>query len=198
MKYFLITFFVLIISFVISQVVIIKKASDTGSIPYETIEVFNEFEVRQYPELALASTQLDKNSYDENSRIGFRRIASYIFGGNSNKTQIAMTSPVQMEMGRNSKMSFIMPPSMRFEDLPRPNNEQINLTVQPPKTVAVISFSGWASDDILEEKYLELKAALIKKEIGFQEGYFFLGYNPPYQLLNRKNEVIIELLDYKK
>ena len=198
MKYFLITFFVLIISFVISQVVIIKKTSDTGSIPYETIEVFNEFEVRQYPELALVSTQLDKNSYDENSRIGFRRIASYIFGGNSNKTQIAMTSPVQMEMGRNSKMSFIMPPSMRFEDLPRPNNEQINLTVQPQKTVAVISFSGWASDDILEEKYLELKAALIKKEIGFQEGYSFLGYNPPYQLLNRKKEVIIELLDYKK
>jgi len=197
MKYFLITLFVLIITFVISQVVITKNTSDTGSIPYETIEIFDEFEIRIYPELTVASTQLDKNSYDQNSNIGFRRIASYIFGGNSNKTQIAMTSPVQMEMGRNSKMSFIMPPNMKLEDLPQPNNTQVILNRQPSKMVAVISFSGWASDDILEEKHNELKAALVKKKIVFQEGYSYLGYNPPYQLINRKNEVIIELLDYK-
>jgi hypothetical protein len=198
MKYFLITLFVLIITCVIAQVVITKNTSDTGSIPYETLEVFDEFEIRQYPQLAVASTQLDENSYDENSSIGFRRIASYIFGGNSNKSQISMTSPVQMEMGGNSKMSFFMPPNMKLEDLPQPNNTQVVLQLQPSKTYAVISFSGWASDDILEEKHNELKTALVKKEIIFQEGYSYLGYNPPYQLINRKNEVIIELLDYKR
>ncbi|MEJ6583358.1 MAG: heme-binding protein [Crocinitomicaceae bacterium] len=158
MKYFLITLFVLIITLVISQVVITKNTSDTGSIPYETLEVFDEFEIRQYPQLVVASTQLDENSYDENSSIGFRRIASYIFGGNSNNSQISMTSPVQMEMGRNSKMSFFMPPNMKLEDLPQPNSTQVVLNLQPSKTYAVISFSGWASDEILKEKYEELKS----------------------------------------
>jgi hypothetical protein len=41
--------------------------------------------------------------------MGFRRVASYIFGGNDKNESISMTAPVFMEMGNNTKMAFVMP-----------------------------------------------------------------------------------------
>ena len=64
------------------------------------------------------------------------------------------------------------------------------------KIVASIEFSGWASDSVLEEKFKELKNKLIENKIDFEDNYSYLGYNPPYQLVNRKNEVIIKLINY--
>ena len=37
----------------------------------------------------------------------------------------------------------------------------------------------------------------LNESIEFEDTYSFLGYNPPFQLLNRKNEVIIPLTNYK-
>lgn len=196
MKYILLTFFFLIMTFVIAQGLIAKNTSNTGQIPYNTLATFENFEIRLYPELTVASTALPQSGYSENSRLGFRKIAGYIFGGNSTNTQISMTSPVQMKMDNEESMSFYMPPTMNIKDLPTPNNAQILVEQQPSKTVAVIRFSGWASDQILEKKYQELKCLLEANNIEFQDGYEYLGYNPPYQLINRINEVTIDLVDY--
>ena len=196
MKYILLTIFILIMTFVIAQGLIAKNTSNTGQIPYNTLATFEKFEIRFYPELTVASTALPQSGYSQNSRLGFRRIASYIFGGNNTNTQISMTSPVQMKMDHEASMSFYMPPTMNIEDLPSPNNAQVLVEQQPSKTVAVIRFSGWASDQILEDKYQELKRLLEANNIGFQDGYEYLGYNPPYQLINRINEVTIKLVNY--
>jgi hypothetical protein len=196
MKYILLSLFILIITFVIAQGFIAKNTSNTGQIPYNTLATFENFEIRFYPELTVASTALPQNGYSENSRLGFRKIAGYIFGGNSTNTQISMTSPVQMKMDNDASMSFYMPPTMNIADLPTPNNAQVLVEQQPSKTVAVIRFSGWASDQTLEEKYQELKRLLEENNIDFKDSYEYLGYNPPYQLINRVNEVTIELVDY--
>ena len=197
MKYIILTIFILIITVVISQVIVSKNSNDTGTIPYETIKQYDGFEIRTYPELTVASTTLPGDNYGENSRTGFRRIASYIFGGNNNNTQIAMTSPVQMDMGNNSNMHFFMPANMNLEDLPKPNRSDVILHKQPSSTVAVIQFSGWASDHILEKKFDELKVQLDYNNIEFENKFSYLGYNPPYQLINRLNEVIIKLKNYE-
>jgi hypothetical protein len=197
MKYILLTIFLLIITVVISQVIVSKNTSETGAVPYETLQTYDGFEIRKYPELTVASTRLPQGSYSENSRLGFRRIASYIFGGNKSNTQIAMTSPVQMDMGDNSSMRFFMPPNMDIEDLPLPNNSSVSIQNQPSSTVAVIQFSGWASDKILEKKLNELRTLLRTQDIEFEDNYAYLGYNPPYQLINRLNEVVIKLKNYE-
>ena len=196
MKILFLAIFILASIVVVAQVVISKSTANTDTIKYETITKFDGFEIRKYPEFTIATTYLTNGSYKEKSRVGFQRIASYIFGGNSDNTQISMTSPVKMEMTASPSMSFYMPDEMSLNGLPEPNRKDVNIMIEPAKTVAVIQFSGWVSDKLLEEKFEELKTKLIKRNIEFEDSYSYLGYNPPYQLINRKNEVVINLKNY--
>lgn len=198
MKFLLLTFFILIMSIVISQSLNsrAKSSNDTRTINYEVLKSKDGFEIRKYPELTVATTQFNSNSYSGNSRVGFRKIASYIFGGNSSKEQIPMTSPVQMDMGSEPSMSFFMPGNVNPSDLPDPIRNDVIVTVQPSQVVAVIEFSGWASDDVLTKQFSLLKSKLEKDSIEFENTFSYLGYNPPYKLINRRNEVIIPLKNY--
>ncbi|MFT4662261.1 MAG: hypothetical protein ACI8XB_002549 [Patiriisocius sp.] len=208
MKYILFSAFILLVTVVISQRNLTTQNSETmktnksiisnkaNTIEYETLASKNGFQIRKYPELTVATTELNSNSYSNNSSTGFRKIASYLFGGNSSNQQIAMTSPVQMDMGTEPTMSFFMPGNVAPTELPTPNREDVIVTVQPSKIVAVIAFSGWASDKRLIKQFNLLKSKLKKESIEFDDSYSFLGYNPPYKLINRKNEVIIPLKHY--
>ena len=194
MKFFILIALILVASVVIAQMIITKNTDDTNSIKYNTTAEYDGFEIREYPEHLVATTSLNQGTYSNQSRTGFKRIASYIFGGNSENLQISMTSPVQMDMNdTSSSMSFFMPEDMTLEQLPKPNGNKVEIKTEPAKKVAVIQFSGWASDRILEEKFQELKTLLIKENIEFEDSYLYLGYNPPYQVVNRRNEVIIKI-----
>lgn len=209
MKYFLFSAFIFLVSIVISQKITSTRTSEgqnsinsesndaEKTINYEVLESKNGFQIRKYPDLTVATTKLNDNSYSNNSSSGFRKIASYIFGGNSSNMQIAMTSPVQMEMSSEPTMSFFMPNNMNTSNLPKPDRSDVLVRVQPSKIVAVIEFSGWASDKVLEEQFALLKTKLKKESIEFEDSYSFLGYNPPYKLFNRRNEVTITLNNYK-
>ena len=52
----------------------------------------DDFEVRDYPALIAAEVEVS-GSRDEASSEGFRLLAGYIFGGNTRKESIAMTTP---------------------------------------------------------------------------------------------------------
>jgi len=199
MKYIFLAGLITIAFVIISGTFNLNQAKDeTKSIQYKTLATKTGFEIREYPELAIATTDLNSNSYSKNSNTGFRKIASYIFGGNNSNQQIAMTAPVQMDMGSNPSMSFFMPEGLSVEDLPTPDRKDVSVHIQPSKIVAVIQFSGWASDKVLKEQFNKLKTKLKKEGIEFEDSYSYLGYNPPYKLFNRKNEVIIPLVNYKK
>lgn len=202
MKYFIFLAFIFLVSLAISQSLNSKGAdkdqkntSENGvsSIKFKVLADRDGYQIRQYPELTVASTELNSNSYANNSSAGFRKIASYIFGGNSSNEQIAMTSPVQMDMGSQPTMSFFMPENAEPSELPIPDRNDVIIEVQASKIVAVIEFSGWASDKVLDKQFKLLKSKLEKESIAFEDTYSFLGYNPPYKLFNRKNEVIIPL-----
>ena len=79
------------------------------------------------------------------------------------------------------------------ETLPLPNQTTIEFREEPAKTVAAITFGGWANDEKIEKYKQKLKSALEAKEIPYTNRFFFLGYNPPYEIFNRKNEIIVEL-----
>ena len=198
MKYIIITVLVLIAAVIVSQIYISSGTDKTNTIEFETLAYKNGYQIRKYSEMTVASTELDSSSYSRVSSQGFRKIASYIFGGNSSSEQIAMTSPVQMEMGSKTTMSFFMPGNKEVKDLPTPNLKDVYINVQPSKTVAVIEFSGWASDEVLEQQFNLLKEKLDAELIAYEDNFSFLGYNPPYQLFNRKNEVIIPLITFQK
>jgi hypothetical protein len=59
--------------------------------------------------------------------------------------------------------------------------------------VAVISFGGFASDEDIQSYTEALKEILIKNNISYLGSFKYLGYNPPYQLVDRRNEIVVRI-----
>jgi hypothetical protein len=133
------------------------------------------------------------NEYKAVSSKGFSILAGYIFGGNNTNEKIAMTSPVSMSLEDSMTVMFMVPRDLKKENLPRPDETQIEFREEPAKTVAAISFKGWADSEKIEAYRSELIAALDAEKIPYSDRFYYLGYNAPYELFNRKNEVIVEL-----
>ena len=104
-----------------------------------------------------------------------------------------MTSPVSMSLEDSMTMMFMVPKELKKDMLPTPNQSGIEFKEEPAKTVAAISFGGWANDEKIEKFKQQLIAALDAEGIKYTNHFYFLGYNAPYEVFNRKNEVIVEL-----
>lgn len=160
---------------------------------YEVLYSKNNFEIRIYPEAILASVQM-KGSFDDTRNSGFGVLAGYIFGGNTESTKIAMTSPVRMSTESNlNTMSFVMPSEMEFEKLPHPNDTNIVLHQSKTMYTASLRFGGYASDAEILKYKKQLNEKLDQMKIKHTGNFEFLGYNPPFQPVNRRNEVQVEL-----
>ena len=94
--------------------------------PYKVIKNLQEAEIRFYPPAVMATVISAANSYKEVGNKGFRQLANYIFGGNQDNKKIAMTAPVHMQLSdKGSSMSFVMPPEIPMQQLPKPNQQNI-------------------------------------------------------------------------
>ena len=161
---------------------------------YKVIRTEKDFEIRFYPIVTMATVTSSAKTYKELGNSGFRRLASYIFGGNSSKQKIAMTAPVHMDINDSaSSMSFVMPAEYHKDNLPLPNDSGVKIENSTAEYVAAIKFGGFASSEKIK-KYTEVLDELLKKKNLTHYGNFrFLGYNPPYQLFGRRNEIIVTL-----
>ena len=90
-------------------------------------------------------------------------------------------------------MSFVMPGSYNKYNLPKPIDPAIIIQESPEEYVAVLSFGGFASDKDIQVNADKLENILIKNGINYYGNFRFLGYNPPYQLFGRKNEIIVAI-----
>lgn len=165
----------------------------TEQYPYEVIMDYKEFEIRQYEPAIFARTRVQSTTYRSGSSGAFRTLASYIFGGNNRNESIAMTSPVAMRQDQGLEMSFMMPSAYTLESLPAPNRQDIEFYEKPTVVMAAIRFGGWASDDKISEMTDKLKTLLDEHGIRHSGDFIYLGYNPPYQVLNRRNEIAVEI-----
>lgn len=193
MKILIITFAMIILVFIAIQLFAMSGQRNIETYPYTVIKKYDAFEVRSYEATLFSTVQLPGNSYKGASNRGFSILAGYIFGGNDKSEKIAMTSPVAMSLQDTMTMMFMVPKKFNKETLPKPNESKIEFKEEPAKIAAAITFGGWASDEVIEKYKQELKAALDSKGIKYTNRFYFLGYNPPFEVLNRKNEVIVEL-----
>lgn len=185
----------LAVSFVFARVIAQNDSTEEEGKNY-TVESSNDkFEIRSYASSVVASVDLGSGTYDENSNRGFRKLANYIFGGNQEEEQIAMTSPVMMELGDSSSMHFFMPEEYDLTNLPSPNSEEVILEEIAPKRVAVVKFGGWASQSRIDKYQKELVDYLKEEGIEHNGTFYFLGYNSPFDVSDRRNEVIVELIE---
>jgi len=65
---------------------------------YSVVKRMKDYEIREYPAHIVAQTKV-QGSYGESLSNGFRIVAGYIFGGNTKKESIAMTTPVVAQKG---------------------------------------------------------------------------------------------------
>ena len=193
MKIVLILLGVVFIAFVVIQLFAFKSQMNIETYPYVINKNYDTFEIRSYEETLFTSVKLSTTGYKNSSSKGFSILAGYIFGGNERNEKISMTSPVTMTLEDSMTMMFMVPKELKKEMLPKPNQSLIEFKEEPAKTVAAISFSGWANDKKIEKYKQNLKSALDAEGIAYTNRFYFLGYNAPYEVFNRKNEVIVEL-----
>lgn len=166
-------------------------------------------ELRDYAP-AIAAEVSVKGERKEAVSQGFRLIADFIFGNNTTKSSIAMTTPVTQQSSEKIAMTtpviqqgagdawvvqFIMPKEYTLETLPKPNNAAVKIKSIPTRTMAVIRFSGGTRDDHkIAEKTAELKAYLVVNKLTPKGQPVLAFYDPPWTLpFLRRNEVMLEV-----
>jgi hypothetical protein len=180
---------------VLGQAYVSISGRKSETLPYQVVKKFKGFEIRNYESALFTSTTLPYTNYKEASGKGFRILAGYIFGGNEREEKIAMTTPVTMELGDTMKMMFMVPAEKSLESLPKPANSKIAFEIVKPRTMAAIEFNGWASDESIEHNKQKLIQLLAQHNLKHTERFLLMAYNPPYQLANRRNEILVALIN---
>jgi hypothetical protein len=189
----MIVLLVIIIAFTIIQLYFIYGQRNIERYPYVVKTKYKRFEIRNYETTLFASVKLTTKGYKNSSSEGFSILAGYIFGNNERNEKISMTSPVSMSLGDFMTMMFMVPKKFNKDMLPKPNQSGIEFKEEPAKTVAAIMFNGWANGTKIEKYKQNLKAALDAEGIKYSNQFYFFGYNAPFEVFNRKNEVIVVL-----
>lgn len=162
---------------------------------YDVLESSGAIELRRYGPMIAAETPTvgaQRPAIEE----GFRRVAGYIFGGNKDKSKIAMTAPVvQQSSGSGGwTVGFIMPSEWSLDALPKPGDDRVRLVPVPARRMIAITFSGTASTDVLDAKTRELRDYAAAKGLKVTGEPVLAFYNPPWTLpILRRNEVMLAL-----
>ena len=159
---------------------------------YQLLYSLGEVEIREYAPIIQAITALpDNNSTND----GFRRLAGFIFGGNSSGESIAMTAPVQETLDTDTiNMAFTMPRTYNMEQLPEPSDPRVALIEVPGRAAAVIGFSGWATAGKIEKYTQRLRDALQQQSIVITGDITLNQYNPPWTPpFQRRNEIMVDI-----
>jgi hypothetical protein len=107
-----------------------------------------------------------------------------------------MTSPVAVFWQDGMVMEFMMPSQYRLEDLPAPGRNDVELYRKSSVVMAAIRFGGYASDEKIKTYTEMLREKLAEAGIRHGELFQYFGYNPPYQMINRRNEIVVEIYNY--
>ncbi len=162
---------------------------------YTILEKNNHFQIRKYDEMTIAKITTVGERY-EGLRKGFIPLARYIGAKDREGPKISMTAPVMQQkiINDNWEISFYMPSKFDTDQLPISENNQIKIVTTPSKIMAVITFSGVAKTELLENKFTNLIKWI--EEINYE---IILGSKPIYSYYNdpstpgflRKNEIMI-------
>lgn len=175
---------------------------------YKVTASQGSIEIRDYGPMIAAEAQVD-GERTAAIQEGFRLVSGYFFGANSPNARIAMTAPVQQQKAQTIAMTapvtqqsrgnswtvrFIMPAGWTMETLPAPNDMRVVLKLVPAKRLAVIQFSGRATDTLISAKTDELRQYAAQQNLLIAGEPVLAFYNPPWTLpYLRRNEIMIEV-----
>ena len=162
----------------------------TKTAPYTTVRSDGAFELRDYPELTLATTPMD----DEKGSGAFGRLFGFITGKNAKEEQIPMTTPVFIDPASGKQtMSFVLPPSVVNKGAPEPSGD-VHLHKMEPARYAVLRFKGSANAKNQQTPAEKLRAWLGKQNVAAESEPIFAYFDPPWTpVFLRRNEVMLKV-----
>ncbi|CAI9744217.1 Hypothetical predicted protein [Octopus vulgaris] len=181
-------------------------ASDTGQEPYKSpdfcqgyanpkfkvLSKTDDYELREYEATKWVATTKEIPQITHSNSSMFFSLFKYIRGKNSENKAINMTVPVTTKIDKESGDTGPCKMTMRFfletDQNPKPTADDVFLAEEEPFKVYVRSFSGFAKDKNWKENAEILKNA-VPKDTYDPSHYYIAGYNSPFKLFNRHNEV---------
>lgn len=165
------------------------------SAEYEVLETEGRIEIREYPDLKLAATNMPLDSQGNDG--SFVRLFRYISGSNTDRRKIAMTTPVFMQPNPDSEqaeMSFVIPTEIANSQVPAPTDQQVRIKTRPAGTFAVIRFSGRLTRETADQAEQELRKWMMERGLSAEDSVQRAGYDPPWTPGPlRRNEILIRL-----
>ncbi|WP_336360863.1 SOUL family heme-binding protein [Haladaptatus sp. ZSTT2] len=177
-----------------------KRSADR--VTYTVQRTVDGVELRSYPEVILAETRAP------NETIAFRRLFEYISGENQGAAKLSMTTPVRTHTSALSMttppraatdeelvtMGFYLPREYTPAAVPKPTNPTVSLVVEVPRSLAVRSFSLYATEKRTAREKRALLETLAAHEVEVRGEPFLLQYNDPWTPpFMRTNEVAVEI-----
>lgn len=180
---------------------------------YTVVEEKEGYEIREYKAYIAAETTVTGNLKEATNQ-GFRIIADYIFGNNTKKESISMTTPVlesqaddtsekismttpvleRSDADTKRTISFILPSSYTLETLPTPNNSAVQLVEVQARKVAALKFTWYATEDRVNAKKSELLELLARDQKVIIGDIETARYNPPLSMpLLLRNEILVPI-----
>ncbi|KAJ7566038.1 hypothetical protein O6H91_02G085900 [Diphasiastrum complanatum] len=188
--------------------------------PYRILLKNDAYEIREYESYLVAETEMAGQSafgFFASSQ-AFNTLASYLFGKNTKRVEMKMTTPVliqidqkkeeKMEMttpvlfqkkseGSPWTMAFVLPSKYSEDNFPLPDDPAVVIKRVLSKLVAAVTFSDFVTDEIVKQRERKLRLALqneslfkVKELASVQVAQ----YNPPFTLpFMRCNEVLLEV-----
>jgi DNA gyrase inhibitor GyrI len=163
------------------------------SAPYRVLRADGAFELREYPKLVLVQTPMG------GANDSFMKLFRYIGGQNAATQKISMTTPVFMSGSEtNGAMSFVMPKTMRPEDVPQPTGANVSVGSIAPGQFAVLRFSGTRNARNETDALAQLTAWLKRQNLQPNGDPIFAYFDPPWTPpFLRRNEVMLRTLPAK-
>ncbi len=160
-------------------------------LPYEVLRMAGELEIRHYPAFTLARTKCS-GDYKSASEIGFKTLAGFIFGENTEKKVTEMTTPVFMDRSADEwTMSFYLPESMASLT---PTYPGITIQSMPSKTAAAFRFSGIFNEASMEESKKALLENLKTQGLKAQSEVWWASFDQPMSLpVTKRNEALVKV-----
>ena len=171
--------------------------SSYESAQYTVLSSEGPFEAREYPDLMLASTDMQFQTRGEDG--SFMRLFRYISGANVGEQKVAMTTPVFMQReregeGEEGRMGFVMPQAITEDGIPQPSNGEVKIHKRPGGRFAVITFAGRLDRDSFTKRERELRRWMDEKGLVGEKDAELAGYDPPWTPGPlRRNEILVRL-----
>ena len=165
------------------------------SAEYSVVQSDGPFEVREYEDLMMATTNMKLESQGDDG--SFMRLFQYISGANSDEQKVAMTTPVFMEAEAyeaQGEMGFVIPKEVANQHIPEPSNDNVQIRKRDGGRFAVIRFAGRMNSESVREAEERLCKWMEDQKLIRAGDPEFAGYDPPWTPGPlRRNEILIRL-----